>query len=172
VAHALTTQWQRLSTIILADPIAFVVLPPRFVYDAVSWTWTKMSESEVLSGKRKIADAQETRNGAAAISMTLCELATATHHSPPLECASFTVDSEASFIQTQGECVEFDCSADDRNFGVNSNRSALSRSAQFWSSYSGYLREVRKYNFSATLYAADRFSSSTLFCLSPLERHR
>ncbi|KAJ7871346.1 hypothetical protein B0H13DRAFT_2555303 [Mycena leptocephala] len=62
----------------------------------------------------------------AAISMTLCELATATHHSLPLECASFTVDSEASFIQTQGECVD-----------------ALSRSAQFWSSYSGYLREVR-----------------------------
>ncbi|KAJ7637056.1 hypothetical protein FB45DRAFT_742661, partial [Roridomyces roridus] len=48
----------------------------------------------------------------AAISMTLCELATATHHAVPLECKSFTV--------------------------------ALSRSAQFWSSYSGYLREVRK----------------------------
>ncbi|KAJ6590499.1 hypothetical protein DFH09DRAFT_1139517 [Mycena vulgaris] len=61
----------------------------------------------------------------AAISMTLCELATATHHSLPLECASFTVDSVASPTQIQGECVD-----------------ALSRSAQFWSSYSGYLREV------------------------------
>ncbi|KAJ7232958.1 hypothetical protein B0H12DRAFT_183641 [Mycena haematopus] len=63
----------------------------------------------------------------AAISMTLCELATATHHSLPLECASFTVDSESPSAQTQGECVD-----------------ALSRSAQSWSSYSGYLREVRK----------------------------
>ncbi|KAJ7484651.1 hypothetical protein FB451DRAFT_88904 [Mycena latifolia] len=61
----------------------------------------------------------------AAIAMTLCELATATHHSLPLECASFTVDSDASPTQIQGECVD-----------------ALSRSAQFWSSYSGYLREV------------------------------
>ncbi|KAJ7885704.1 hypothetical protein B0H14DRAFT_2698767 [Mycena olivaceomarginata] len=56
----------------------------------------------------------------AAISMTLCELATATHHSPPLECASFAMDG-----RSQGECVD-----------------ALSRSPQFWSSYSGYLREV------------------------------
>ncbi|KAJ7076117.1 hypothetical protein B0H15DRAFT_864983 [Mycena belliarum] len=61
----------------------------------------------------------------AAISMTLCELATATHHSIPLECASFTVGSVASRSRIQGECVD-----------------ALSRSAQFWSSYSGYLREV------------------------------
>ncbi|KAJ6499552.1 hypothetical protein C8R47DRAFT_957777, partial [Mycena vitilis] len=63
----------------------------------------------------------------AAISMTLCELATATHHSLPLECESFTADSDASSARTQGGCVD-----------------ALSRSAQFWSSYSGYLREVRK----------------------------
>ncbi|KAJ7057765.1 hypothetical protein C8F01DRAFT_322306 [Mycena amicta] len=61
----------------------------------------------------------------AAISMTLCELATATHHSLPLECKSFAVDAEMSNPQTHGECVD-----------------ALSRSAQFWSSYSGYLREV------------------------------
>ncbi|KAJ7148094.1 hypothetical protein C8R43DRAFT_1194866 [Mycena crocata] len=61
----------------------------------------------------------------AAISMTLCEIATATHHSLPLECISFTVDSDSPPIQIQGECVD-----------------ALSRSAQFWSSYSGYLREV------------------------------
>ncbi|KAJ6486791.1 hypothetical protein C8R45DRAFT_995885 [Mycena sanguinolenta] len=61
----------------------------------------------------------------AAISMTLCELATATHHTIPLECASFTVDSESSPTQTQGECVD-----------------ALFRSSQFWSSYTGYFREV------------------------------
>ncbi|KAK7018974.1 hypothetical protein R3P38DRAFT_2979840 [Favolaschia claudopus] len=62
----------------------------------------------------------------AAISMTLCELATATHHSLPLECASFTVDSKQDpTVRGRGECVD-----------------ALSRSAQSWSSYSGYLREV------------------------------
>ncbi|KAJ7207031.1 hypothetical protein GGX14DRAFT_366613 [Mycena pura] len=68
----------------------------------------------------------------AAISMTLCELATATHHSLPLECVSFTVDSDSDVsyaqmqqVPMQGDCVD-----------------ALSRSAQFWSSYSGYLREV------------------------------
>lgn len=65
----------------------------------------------------------------AAISMTLCELATATHHSTPLECVSFSLDSvlyqQPPNPRLQGECVD-----------------ALSRSAQFWSSYSGYLREV------------------------------
>ncbi|KAJ7039887.1 hypothetical protein C8F04DRAFT_1085231 [Mycena alexandri] len=82
--------------------------------------------------------------------MTLCELATATHHSLPLECAPFTVDSEAATIRTQGECVD-----------------ALSRSAQFWSSYSGYLREVpqlcfafRRWNDIDT--AKDIYKNSTL----------
>ncbi|KAJ7136127.1 hypothetical protein C8R44DRAFT_769753 [Mycena epipterygia] len=86
----------------------------------------------------------------AAISMTLCELATATHHSLPLECASFTVDSEAAPTQIQGECVD-----------------ALSRSAQFWSSYSGYLREVpqlcfafRRWNDIDT--AKDIYKNSTI----------
>ncbi|KAJ7138514.1 hypothetical protein C8R43DRAFT_606360 [Mycena crocata] len=86
----------------------------------------------------------------AAISMTLCELATATHHSIPLECASFTVDSESPPMQIQGECVD-----------------ALSRSAQFWSSYSGYLREVpqlcfafRRWNDIDT--AKDIYKNSTL----------
>ncbi|KAF9566469.1 hypothetical protein CPC08DRAFT_628192 [Agrocybe pediades] len=63
-----------------------------------------------------------------AISMTLCEIATAKHHSVPLECVSYSVDrahDPAPSPQVQGECVD-----------------ALARSAQFWSSYSGYLREV------------------------------
>ncbi|CAL1709053.1 unnamed protein product [Somion occarium] len=64
----------------------------------------------------------------AAISLTLCELATA-QHSPPMECALFSPREEApSFAireTEQSRCVE-----------------ALSRSAQYWSSYSGYLREV------------------------------
>ncbi|KAJ7791951.1 hypothetical protein B0H14DRAFT_185032 [Mycena olivaceomarginata] len=99
-------------------------------------------------------DMHEDERVRAAISMTLCELATATHHSLPLECVSFTVDSDASSAQIQGECVD-----------------ALSRSAQFWSSYSGYLREVRKY-ISLPLYLPLTFSSPTLLCLSALERHR
>ncbi|KIY70868.1 hypothetical protein CYLTODRAFT_441713 [Cylindrobasidium torrendii FP15055 ss-10] len=61
----------------------------------------------------------ETERVHAAISMTLCELRTAKHLSPPLEC------TVASLSDDLGGCVE-----------------ALSRSAQFWSSYSGYLREV------------------------------
>ncbi|EGO29352.1 hypothetical protein SERLADRAFT_412890 [Serpula lacrymans var. lacrymans S7.9] len=43
-----------------------------------------------------------------AISMTLCELATARHHSPPLECSAFA-DSRIPFVSTshvQGDCVE------------------------------------------------------------------
>ncbi|KAJ7669043.1 hypothetical protein B0H17DRAFT_1087224 [Mycena rosella] len=86
----------------------------------------------------------------AAISMTLCELATATHHSIPLECASFTVDSDVSSTQIQGACVD-----------------AFSRSAQFWSSYSGYLREVpqlcfafRRWNDIDT--AKDIYKNSTI----------
>ncbi|CAA7257314.1 unnamed protein product [Cyclocybe aegerita] len=64
--------------------------------------------------------------------MTLCEVATAKHHSLPLECASYwkaLSEKEDILIplsrSIQGECVD-----------------SLARSAQFWSSYSGYLREV------------------------------
>ncbi|KZP28084.1 hypothetical protein FIBSPDRAFT_817673 [Athelia psychrophila] len=65
----------------------------------------------------------------AAISMTLCELATASQ-SPPLECTPFAPphaehDSEAEHEHLQPPCV-----------------AALSRSPQSWSSYSGYLREI------------------------------
>ncbi|KAG7091971.1 hypothetical protein E1B28_008360 [Marasmius oreades] len=72
-------------------------------------------------------DMMEDERVRAAISMSLCELATAKHHSIPMECASFTINqpSSTSTAGSQGECV-----------------SALSRSAQFWSSYSGYLREI------------------------------
>ncbi|KAJ7236241.1 hypothetical protein C8J57DRAFT_1377121 [Mycena rebaudengoi] len=86
----------------------------------------------------------------AAISMTLCELATATHHSLPLECADFTVDSKSSSIRIHGECVD-----------------ALSRSAQFWSSYSGYLRDVPQLCFAFQRWndidtAKDIYKNSTL----------
>ncbi|KAG2747508.1 hypothetical protein P692DRAFT_20834519 [Suillus brevipes Sb2] len=61
-----------------------------------------------------------------AIRLTLCELATARHHTPPLECSPFK-NNFGSHIphHAVGDCVD-----------------ALSRSAQFWSSYSGYLREI------------------------------
>ncbi|KAF5369070.1 hypothetical protein D9758_002978 [Tetrapyrgos nigripes] len=80
-------------------------------------------------------DMSEAERVRAAISMTLCELATAKYHSPPMECFPFSLDhppqdpdtpKSSNYHEAQGECV-----------------SALSRSAQFWSSYSGYLREIR-----------------------------
>ncbi|KAM5531414.1 hypothetical protein V8D89_014938 [Ganoderma adspersum] len=64
----------------------------------------------------------------AAISMTLCEIATGEHASSPLECEPFRSDSNNLYethLEVGRKCV-----------------SALSRSAQYWSSYSGYLREV------------------------------
>lgn len=46
----------------------------------------------------------------AAISMTLCEIATAKHYSLPLECRSFSLDNIKDGVykshQTQGDCVE------------------------------------------------------------------
>ncbi|KAF7289974.1 RING finger protein [Mycena indigotica] len=74
----------------------------------------------------EVLETQEAERITVAISLTLCELATATHHSLPLECAPFSSESgiPASDDTHHGDCVD-----------------ALSRSAQFWSSYSGYLRE-------------------------------
>ncbi|CAE6478134.1 unnamed protein product [Rhizoctonia solani] len=59
-----------------------------------------------------------------AVEMTLCELATVEHVSLPLECKNTRT---ASTHRSVSQCVE-----------------ALARSAQHWSSYSGYLREIRK----------------------------
>ncbi|KAF9530052.1 hypothetical protein CPB83DRAFT_764110, partial [Crepidotus variabilis] len=67
----------------------------------------------------------------AAIMMTICEITTAKHYSVPLECAAYGRESMHEVTipdgQTKSDCVD-----------------AFSRSAQFWSSYSGYLREVRE----------------------------
>ncbi|KAF5368754.1 hypothetical protein D9757_010414 [Collybiopsis confluens] len=77
-------------------------------------------------------DVNEEERVIAAISMTICELATANHHAP-MECRSFgssTPDGPVYFEESISGQAPADC--------VN----ALSRSAQFWSSYSGYLREI------------------------------
>ncbi|EDR09726.1 uncharacterized protein LACBIDRAFT_319136 [Laccaria bicolor S238N-H82] len=90
---------------------------------------------------RRVAGAIRTRCGEldmdederinAAISMTLCEIATAKHYSLPLECRPFSPEGkDPRDPRTRSECVD-----------------ALSRSAQFWSSYSGYLREIRGSSF-------------------------
>ncbi|KAI0827085.1 hypothetical protein BC628DRAFT_1370774, partial [Trametes gibbosa] len=74
-------------------------------------------------------EAHEDARVRAALSMTLCEIATAENLSPPMECIPFQVDYDGQLwpkaADSPGKCVE-----------------ALSRSAQYWSSYSGYLREV------------------------------
>lgn len=86
----------------------------------------------------------------AAISMTLCELATARHYAPPMECAAFSKGQQSPPSgHVQAACVEytFVSSASFRHSAAHVSLyydRALSRSAQFWSSYSGYLRELRK----------------------------
>lgn len=82
----------------------------------------------------------------AAISMTLCELSTANHHTTPMECVPFSVmlagNRDVRFDSSlSGECVRFVVLPP--AYMPDVWRSALSRSAQAWSSYSGYLREIR-----------------------------
>ncbi|EMD34804.1 hypothetical protein CERSUDRAFT_54833, partial [Gelatoporia subvermispora B] len=91
-----------------------------------------MEEDERVKGApSQILRTTRTNHATAAIAMTLCELSTAKHYSPPLECSLFLSESDTNSVMSndaQSNCVE-----------------ALSRSAQYWSSYSGYLREVRKW---------------------------
>ncbi|KAG2339676.1 hypothetical protein BDR05DRAFT_1061997 [Suillus weaverae] len=77
-------------------------------------------------GRCEVSHMSEDERIQVAIRLTLCELATARHHTPPLECSPF-INNVGSHIphHAVGDCVD-----------------ALSRSAQFWSSYSGYLREI------------------------------
>ncbi|KAF8506412.1 hypothetical protein BU17DRAFT_18302, partial [Hysterangium stoloniferum] len=82
-------------------------------------------------------DMAEAERVQAAIYMTLCELSTANYNPPPLECFTFTsaaIDDHTIDSDALSNCVGL----------VSSTTMALSRSAQFWSSYSGYLREVRE----------------------------
>ncbi|KLO16129.1 hypothetical protein SCHPADRAFT_870143 [Schizopora paradoxa] len=74
-------------------------------------------------------DPDEDERVRASISMALCELSIARHHSIPMECAAFSALGNADMLdqshQDTSLCVE-----------------ALSRSAQHWSSFSGYMREI------------------------------
>ncbi|OSD08176.1 hypothetical protein PYCCODRAFT_392631 [Trametes coccinea BRFM310] len=74
-------------------------------------------------------ESREDERVRAALSLTLCEIATAEHYSPPMECIPFQLGYDGGRSRPEvlsgSKCVE-----------------ALSRSAQHWSSYSGYLREV------------------------------
>ncbi|KIK94203.1 hypothetical protein PAXRUDRAFT_784366 [Paxillus rubicundulus Ve08.2h10] len=100
------------------DTLQFYQRKPDCFQDAISLVKARCEESRM--------DEQERIQ--AAISITMCELATARHYSPPMECAAFArggYKPSSTSAQSQARCVE-----------------ALSRSAQFWSSYSGYLREM------------------------------
>ncbi|KZT22727.1 hypothetical protein NEOLEDRAFT_626652 [Neolentinus lepideus HHB14362 ss-1] len=79
----------------------------------------------LVRGRCGEADMDEGERVKAAISLTLCEVSTARHYSVPMECLPFGSESQPASESSPEDCVE-----------------ALSRSAQFWSSYSGYLREV------------------------------
>jgi hypothetical protein len=77
---------------------------------------TDLSESERVGGKMNSPspDTMMCSQGTllvAAISMTLCELATAKHHSPPLECFPFSSPlregGEQINEETQSICVGF-----------------------------------------------------------------
>jgi hypothetical protein len=73
-----------------------------------------MGEGERINGDYLISHSLPSKKAEcltpAAISMTLCELATATHHSTPFECVPFSLDSvlyqQPPNSRLQGECVE------------------------------------------------------------------
>jgi hypothetical protein len=112
--------------------------------------------------------------------MTLCELATARHHSPPLECAPFSFSEEFQFSDppsgSPGNCVEWISILAPfwRCLTISISYRALSRSAQFWSSYSGYLREVRAFVpqfFKPCSHRQSYFNSPAMLRLSQMERY-
>ena len=81
-----------------------------FVLNARIWIWMKVLELMVPHICVALPGVHDETH-IAAISMTLCELATARHYSLPLECAPYsakdgrprgTISSRA-----QGECVEY-----------------------------------------------------------------
>lgn len=81
-----------------------------FVLDARIWIWMKVLESMVPHICVALPGIHNETH-IAAISMTLCELATARHYSLPLECAPYSVKDGRPrgtiSPQVQGECVEY-----------------------------------------------------------------
>ncbi|EJD47993.1 hypothetical protein AURDEDRAFT_61571, partial [Auricularia subglabra TFB-10046 SS5] len=73
---------------------------------------------------------EESARVRAAIAFTLCELATARGHSPPMECSAFAKPGPGVEppLKKLYACVE-----------------ALQRSVQFWTTYSGYLQRICQY---------------------------
>lgn len=107
-----------------------------------------------------------------AIAMTLCELGTA-HLTPPMECRSVkqrTADTPAG----RRHCVEwvFLLSVYSYMILMTSNFRALARSAQSWSSYSGYFRESsERVNTSLLGRMTHHDFSSHVLCISAAERY-
>lgn len=69
-----------------------------------------MEEDERVKGApSQILRTTRTNHATAAIAMTLCELSTAKHYSPPLECSLFLSDSDTNSVMSndaQSNCVE------------------------------------------------------------------
>lgn len=123
------------------------------VIGKLSWFSTLGTRAHIIIDSWRIAS----------ISMTLCEIATGNHYSIPLECHEFRpADPDSprppypsARTGAASQCVEwvqtwgfwFDCVFLYWRCGtfIRRNYSALARSTQFWSSYSGYLREMRKW---------------------------
>lgn len=84
--------------------------PARYKCIADNSTWTKANESKVGVLPTITIEFYSLILFAAAIEMTLCELATA-NHSPPLECVSLTVDTELAEDNYKprllNSCVEY-----------------------------------------------------------------
>ncbi|KAG8819550.1 hypothetical protein FRC17_010408 [Serendipita sp. 399] len=84
-----------------------------------------LDASKSLSERCEQMEANQRARVNAAIHLTICELKTAEHVTVPLECTEFTGSSRQGRSDGAKACVE-----------------ALYRSPQFWSSYSGYLRDI------------------------------
>lgn len=104
--------------------------------------------------------------------MTLCELEIA-HLSPPMECRSVRRNPAATPAGRR-HCVEWDLLLLLSSLTVltNSNFRALARSAQSWSSYSGYFRESSGSRSTRSCdCATDCAFSSHVLCLPTPKRY-
>lgn len=92
------------------DQTASNALPAQSALAALNWSHTKTRASEVAH-LSVIARALLIKSiSPAALSMTLCEIATAEHQSPPMECIPFQVGHDGQpprYVgDSPGKCVE------------------------------------------------------------------